>query len=390
MKRILIALLLSVLFLGVSPAMAAMLYVDDDGLCGGNSPCYAHPQDAVNAAAPGDTILVYPGTYGTRYYPDCGWANCGCGDTSAPALIVYKPDLTIQATGTAGETIIESTHQCWSNVMPVTKSTGLVPDFGTAPNGVSVIASGVTLQGFTIRSAYMGDPNVNGDWPNTAGIMIGALYAGDKPPIGVTGTTVKDCIISGHSGIYNWRASNTLVDGDTITVLSPLSTAHNGNGIAVWDGYFEGIFPPTSTGVKVLNSHIDTTMLTAPGEGNGIMFGGTDSTGAGTDQSGMIIDGNTIRAFTDGVKFWHSIGSNKVITCNNDISFGSSGTGARASDRGIGDWYPPELPEPPASTWTDLYPDNCGTPVPEFPTLALPVITIIGLLVMVMAVRRMR
>jgi len=39
------------------------LYVDDDGLCGGNSPCYIQIQVAVNDAVASDTVYVYSGTY---------------------------------------------------------------------------------------------------------------------------------------------------------------------------------------------------------------------------------------------------------------------------------------------------------------------------------------
>ena len=55
--------LIFVLAFGARPGSAdpGTLYVDAAGVCGGNTPCYLHPQDAVNAANPGDTILVYPG-----------------------------------------------------------------------------------------------------------------------------------------------------------------------------------------------------------------------------------------------------------------------------------------------------------------------------------------
>ena len=94
MKKTIFFLVIVTAFLFAGIAAADDLYVDDDGVCGGNTPCDLHPQDAVNAAIAGDTISVYPGTYGSRNYP-----NGNCNDTDAPALIVYKENLTIQATG---------------------------------------------------------------------------------------------------------------------------------------------------------------------------------------------------------------------------------------------------------------------------------------------------
>ena len=44
-------------------AVAGTLYVDDDGLCGGNAPCYTQISAAIAAASTGDTILVYSGNY---------------------------------------------------------------------------------------------------------------------------------------------------------------------------------------------------------------------------------------------------------------------------------------------------------------------------------------
>ena len=64
MKKIILLLVIVTAFPLVGIAGANTLYVDQAGSCGGNSPCYTHPQDAVNAANPADTISVYPGIYG--------------------------------------------------------------------------------------------------------------------------------------------------------------------------------------------------------------------------------------------------------------------------------------------------------------------------------------
>jgi parallel beta-helix repeat protein len=45
---------------------SGMIYVDDDGICGGNSPCYTTVQDGVDAANSGDMVYVYSGTYSER------------------------------------------------------------------------------------------------------------------------------------------------------------------------------------------------------------------------------------------------------------------------------------------------------------------------------------
>lgn len=66
MKKISI-LVFSLLFIISFPLMAQTTWtVDDDGAeCPGAD--FTHPQDAVNAASPGDTILVYPGIYDSRF-----------------------------------------------------------------------------------------------------------------------------------------------------------------------------------------------------------------------------------------------------------------------------------------------------------------------------------
>ena len=62
MKRfVAAALLLAALVIAVPVnADPGILYVDDDGVCGGNAPCYTHPQDAVTVSY---THLTLPTIY---------------------------------------------------------------------------------------------------------------------------------------------------------------------------------------------------------------------------------------------------------------------------------------------------------------------------------------
>lgn len=102
------------------------------------------------------------------------------------------------------------------------------------------------------------------------------------------------------------------------------------------------------------------------GEGKGIMFGGTAESGSGqwtppanpldavqADQSDMLIQGNTICAASTGIKFWNSVGTNKLIACDNIITYHTY----RVHDYGADEGYPP-------STWTpgEFCQNGTGTP----------------------------
>jgi parallel beta-helix repeat protein len=239
-------------------ANPGVLYVDDDGICDGNTPCYLHPQDAVNNANPGDTIRVYPGTYGHRVYTSPKPPHWGPSDQYAPSLIVYKDGLTIEAVDPdPANTVIQTTYNFWVNkALPsgggggsIEHSTGCIwnpttkvwdddpatpgdcvrPTFGTAPNAIAVIASNVIIRGFTLHRPY--------DWTsgtyNTAGVMIGGLYAGDPDHLGSDGNTIENCVFSDvWHAVYIWHSSgNTIIHNN----VAALSTNHWA-AISVYDG----------------------------------------------------------------------------------------------------------------------------------------------------------
>jgi hypothetical protein len=268
--RILCAVFVGLLLVAVPvQGYSATLYVDARGGCGGNKPCYTHIQDAVNAAGPFDTILVYPGRYGSRHYTSPAPAHrAGPADEWAPALMVYKNGLTIRAVDLdPALTIIETKHPWWSNSVAVQASTGgtwdgrrykgagLSPSCRTAPHAVIIVANDVTIDGFTIRRPF---DRRTGD---VECIMIDGLYTDSEVTSTRTvfsGNTIRNCVI-GYSD------------------FSQRITA----GIAIWHSYNNviinnSIYDPRKAGINIYDDEA------------------RDVTSASTDKAGNIAVGNII------------------------------------------------------------------------------------------------
>ena len=326
MKRLLTLTLVLAALLVAIPVSAgpATLYVDAAGTCSGNTPCYTTIQAAINAASDNDTILVYPGTYDPQIEvtPPC-WG----GHYYAQAVVVWKAGLTIRAVGPdPANTIIQSTFAGWMqnwriqiltggtygprpNCFPITG--GYNPEISVAPSAVIVVKDNVTIEGFTIVSAYIGDPGQT--WhPNTAGVMIGGVAAGDTTVDGVSSTTVRNCVISGWSAVYNWKSSNTTLDGNVMTNIQT-TTAPMGSTVNGWGGSNQGNCSRSATGMRLVNNTITSVAVE-----NAVFLGGFCN--GWINNSDLYIDGNTIVSPACGVSLWQSGGSNKVMTCNNTVT----------------------------------------------------------------------
>ena len=141
----------------VTPAAAKTWYVDDDG---GPGIDYVDIQPAIEAADPGDTIIVYNGTYCTGH-----WEHYGGGHFSDSCFDVTKPNLTI--TGECSTVVI---------LDGIEGSTiGLEYDEQAGFN-----ASGCVIEGFKVVNS-------------SGGIGI---------PIGADDCIIRDCVFKGLTNDY--------------------------------------------------------------------------------------------------------------------------------------------------------------------------------------------
>ena len=297
-------------------AIADTLYVDDDTLCDGNLPCYAHPQDAVNAANSYDSIMVYPGTYGSRVFTTKP-PHWGPSDQYAPALIVYKDGLIIEAVDPdPSQTVIETTHDWWSNPVAIQASTGgtwngsqylgagVYPTFGTAPNAIAMMASEVTIKGFTLRNPFAED-----DWSgfyNTAGVMIGGLYAGDPDHLGSDGNTIMKCVFKDvWHAVYIWHSSYNMILNNEVEALD--FTDHWA-AISIYDGYNDA---QINLGYSSMYNKIIDNYLANKGIGVGAW-----APSIWTDNTGTKVHGNKLPYGSIGTYY----SSGKKVFSGNAVS----------------------------------------------------------------------
>ena len=182
--------------------LATTHYVDDDGGCAGQSPCYTTIQAAVNAAATGDTIEVLPGVYAS--------------------FTVVTDNLTIQSSSLADAVFVDGNG-------------------GSFAAKISN-ADGVTLQDLTLRNAQYGLwlENAGSDgWETPAnktvaqGLLIydfttHAVYMNRDSTLDLGQTTLAGN--TNHIGVYGTSSSTAAWDAGTSD--SRFATASGGGMLA--------------------------------------------------------------------------------------------------------------------------------------------------------------
>lgn len=239
-----------------------------------------------------------------------------------------------------------------------------MPTFGTAPSAVIIAANDVTIDGFTITSYYVGDKGQT--WhPNTAGVFIGGLYAGDLTYEGVGHATIINNVISGWAGIYVWKSPGNTIKDNTITTRNTNATDPTwsdvppGSGIGIWDGWNQGNPAISTVGTVITGNQILGTPITNRGYSNkGIDIGGFPK----ADRSAEIGPCNTISGWVLGISIWNSDGT---FTIKYVIIKGNTQYGLIDSDSSVADaryvyWGDPSGPYHPT-----LNPSGLGDTVSD-------------------------
>ena len=266
---------------------AANRFVNPDGLCGGNLPCYTTIQDAIDASIPGDVIYVQAGVHSPAAKIDVHTPVTILG---AQANINPLPSqATSRIPGSAGESIID----------------------GGGMSGIIVItANDVTLNGLEIR--------------NGSGDLIDS-----ESGIPTQGTIIKHCIIHDSSGDEGIQLRN--VDSPRITCNYVYATA--GDGINVCCGSVDaqittnelrnisspdgGIYLYDQMNATVMGNLIDGTT-----QNDGIKVGAKNGSDA-AKTGGTILNNTVLNPAQDGISVYSS---NTVVRCN-EISGSTSENG---------------------------------------------------------------
>jgi parallel beta-helix repeat protein len=232
---------------------AQVRYVNPDGLCDGNSPCYTTIQAAVTAATAGDIIYIADGTYNER--------------------VVIDKSLTLDGESEGG-TILDGT--------------GLM---GTG-KGILINSNvtNVTIQELTVRN-YAG----------SSGNTDGGIYAnGGNNNLTVQNVTIQNNV--GGSGFY----ANGPVDEVLLNYVTSSGHTVGARGIVIWNGLKSNI---TITNCEVFGNNCCGIEL-QDGSASGVTLSNNNVYNNGDNGIGLVgLDGsvgaNTIsgNTLTDNGRF---------------------------------------------------------------------------------------
>lgn len=294
----------------LSGIAVAQRYVDGSGTCGGSTPCYTTIQAAINAAANGETVTVYPGTYTEN--------------------VTIGKSITLVSTAGRGVTTIEGSPSSPGTILiPGSSNTTGLSIGTTFSNGFTVIGVNAPTDFSDYGAIYVQGP---GTQTNLSIIGNDVRANGDDGFVSEPGATINGFVFD-----------RNILSGTTFTGAQPNQTpgtpyfSANANNVArtlfALNPRADGI-TPAATNVLFTNNVITGTA------GAGV-FGNSlvqiAAANAVVEQN--TFSGTTVSQLTYSRGTLRVRGSNFTIDCNQFNSAGLSGAGRYHIQFDKGDSY---------------------------------------------------
>jgi hypothetical protein len=264
---------ISALLFCSNSAAAAILYVNSDGSCGGQSPCFAHIQDAINASVAGDTVQVAAGTYIENINLKSGVIVQGAGANVTTIKAALAGTSVVTAFSSSSSTKFDGftvtggntdrgagIYVLWYSVLTISNVVITGNQASLAGGGIEIFESDPVISNATITN-------------NSAGQAGGAIINVDASP------TITNSNISNNSAIYGGGIFNGIGSFPTI-----LNTAFTGNTATYGGGLYNSL-TGNLPGVSIINSTIT---------GNYASYGGGIYNYNGSIPGGFIVASFTL------------------------------------------------------------------------------------------------
>jgi hypothetical protein len=307
-----VAIAAALLTMGASAVQAATRYVNPDGVCGGNSPCYATIQAAIDAAVAGDTIDASDG-----FYDESVDIN--------KSLTLNGAQHGVDARNRSGaESVIN--HSC---------------------SPVQIHADNVTLDGFTVQGSTQADPcTIAGIWTNpgfssTQGghQILNNIIQNNISGIEFDNTGTIPAKVQGN--LIRNNNNNGPGSGNGIETNFGLANATIDKNAFIGQTNTSILFAAPVSSVTISNNTLDTGI--AMFISTGISITGNTSIGntvsgtiyLGGGDSNVTISSNVLNNGVEAIVIENAFGSNSNVTVSpNNCIAGNSVNGLRVSHLG--------------------------------------------------------
>jgi hypothetical protein len=319
-----------------SSQVGSMIFVEPNGKCNGNTPCYSGIQRAINGAVDGAVIKVAHGIYrenisinsAKNITLEGGWTNSFFNRVSDPTLTVIDGDVTGDGMGDGSVLRIEGAPGAAINL--TMKGFTLQNGMGEDGGGVYAFAfpSGsinLILEGNVIRN--------NASTNSAAGIGVYSQDRGANAQATLTNNLIYGNKTAGSGGGVYALSSNSSI---TTLVLMNNTVSHNSGGVT-GDGLLVYADKGSSTEVTVKNS-IVWGNRTPSGEDIAIRKnGGTATvTASYSDIGNVAVDNDALGSY---INLGKNISKDPLFVDSAAGDYHLS-TGSPASDAGTSDGAP--------------------------------------------------